>query len=287
MGRETVLTAVSWPKNEFSHFTPITGKINTWPFPKPHGGDIQGYIETIGDDISFAPNKPPPPPPHLTYWRYPHPESYTISPPGHPNTLRLTPSSLNLTALDGNYADLTGQTFVGRRQQDTLFTYSINLSFSPISANNEAGVSVFLTQNHHLDLGIVLLSSSSATAAFPGRNFTTNGTEELISMVRCRGTSYISIAEDVIVPLPEEWRGQELRLEIKAGNMTHYDFSAGPAGRMSETRTIMTVNDAAVSWGFTGTILGVYCTTNGGDVRNGTEAYVGEWRYVPQGQFRD
>lgn len=106
-------------------------------------------------------------------------------------------------------------------------------------------------------------------------------------MARFRGISYIPVPEDVIVPLPEEWRSEKLRLEIKAANMTHYDFSVGPAEEMSEMKTVITVNNAAVSWGFTGTILGVYCTTNGGDVRNGTEAYVNEWKYVPQGQFTD
>jgi hypothetical protein len=40
-----------------------------------------------------------------------------------------------------------------------------------------------------------------------------------------------------------------------------------------------------VSWGFTGTLVGVYATSNGG---NGTEeAYVRNWSYVSKGQARD
>lgn len=34
-----------------------------------------------------------------------------------------------------------------------------------------------------------------------------------------------------------------------------------------------------------GTIIGVYCTSNGGEGK--TEAYVSKWSYVPQGQFRN
>lgn len=206
---------------------------------------------TAGDDIDFAPGSSLPA--HFTYWRYPIPETYTISPPDHPNTLRLTPSSLNLTALNGNYAGPTGQTFVGRRQQDTLFTYSVDLEFSPTVAEEEAGVSVFLTQNHHLDMGVVLLPAREATAPFPGTNETEPADlSKLVPHLRFRGISYIPVPEDVIVPLPTEWSGSPLRLEIKAFNVTHYSFSAGPASALSEMKTIITASNDAVSWGFTG-----------------------------------
>jgi hypothetical protein len=39
---------------------------------------------------------------HFVHWLFPDNSSYTVSPPGHPNTLRLKPSSLNLTAYPGN-----------------------------------------------------------------------------------------------------------------------------------------------------------------------------------------
>lgn len=206
---------------------------------------------TEGDDIDFAPGSSLPA--HFTYWRYPIPESFAISPPGHPNTLRLTPSVLNLTALNGNYAGPTGQTFVGRRQQDTLFTYSVNLDFSPTVEEEEAGVTVFLTQNHHLDMGVVLLPASSATAAFPGTNKTEpSDPSGLIPHIRFRGISYIPVPDPVIVPLPTAWVGADLRLEIKAANITHYSFAVGPANAWSEMKTILYASNDAVSWGFTG-----------------------------------
>jgi hypothetical protein len=181
-------------------------------------------------------------PAHFTHWRYPAPNTISVSATdNHPHSLRLQPSALNLTALNGNYAGPAGQTFVGRRQQDTLFTYSTELDFVPNMLEEEAGVTAFLTQNHHLDLGIVML---------PAENSTTAGA--LAPHFRFRGISYVKVPDPLVVPLPQDWVGRPLRLEIKAVNMSHYAFSAGPAHALSEMQTIMTVSNNPVSWGFTG-----------------------------------
>lgn len=202
-------------------------------------------------------------PAHLTYWRYPNPSSYTPSPPGHPNTLRLKPSRLNLTALNGNYAG-DDQTFISRRQQHTLFTYSVTLDYAPQTAGEEAGVTAFLTQNHHLDLGIVLLPRGSATApSLPGlgsdldkdaeyESGSEGAREDLIPHVRFRGESYVPVPPPAVYPLPRAWRGEKLVLEIRACNSSHFSFSVGPAGRRSERRVVMEASNEAVSWGFTG-----------------------------------
>ena len=113
-----------------------------------HGRDTQTDdfrpFADASDYITFPPGSSLPI--HFVHWRIPVNSSYTVSPTGHPNTLRLSPSKLNLTAYDGNYAGPGGQTFVGRRQTDTLFTFSVNLQFSPQAQGDEAGISVFLTQ---------------------------------------------------------------------------------------------------------------------------------------------
>jgi len=255
-----------------------------------------------GDSLTFPPGSTLPA--HLTYWRFPIPSSYTISPPGHPNTLRLTPSALNLTALNGNYAGPAGQTFIGRRQQETLFTFTVDLEFNPSVADEEAGVSAFLTQNHHLDLAIVNLARKYATGTLPGLDSNQTGDpEEIVPHFRFRGESYVPVPKPVVVPVPPLWLGKKLTLEIKAFNSTHYSFSAGPAGAQSLLKTIQYSSNEPLSWGFTGgltlsfleyesdtncwtgTLLGVYATTNGG--KGSTPAYVSNWRYVAQGQFRD
>ncbi|RYP72006.1 hypothetical protein DL771_004475 [Monosporascus sp. 5C6A] len=159
----------------------------------------------------------------------------------------------------------------------------VNLDFHPSSLEEEAGVSVFLTQNHHLDLGVVMLPSNSSTATLPNTgNGIVRQSGTLAPHLRFRGESYVPVPDDIIAPLPEAWLGRTLRLEVRASNMTHYSLSAGPADAMSETMTILDVSNEPVSWGFTG----VYCTTNG---RNGTgtPAYFSKWRYTPQGQYRN
>ncbi|KAI1163388.1 glycosyl hydrolase [Nemania serpens] len=288
MVRETVMVPVTWEKGRFPVWSPVRGSMSGWAFPKTTK-DIPGAgpFITEGDTIDFEPGSDLPA--HFTYWRYPIPESYAVSPRGKPNTLRLLPSKLNLTALNGNYAGPSGQTFVGRRQQDTLFTFSVDLDFSPDAGSREAeaGVSAFLTQNHHLDLGVVMLPATSSTGAFPGAelDLATRDAAELIPQFRFRAFSYVPVPADIVVPVPTSWLGAPLRLEIRASNVTHFAFSAGPADALSQMRTLLEASNEAVSWGFTGVLLGVYATTNGNS--GTTPAYISRWRYTPQGQFRD
>ncbi|TDZ25200.1 Non-reducing end alpha-L-arabinofuranosidase BoGH43B [Colletotrichum orbiculare MAFF 240422] len=288
MVRETVLTSVTWDEGDWPRMTQISGKMSGWEMPRANF-DVNGpgpWIsngEVEGDDIDFAPSTKLPS--HFAYWRYPIETSYTISPPEHHHSLRLTPSTLNLTGLNGNYAGPTGQTFVGRRQQDTLFTYSVTVDFAPTIEEEEAGVSAFLTQNHHFDLGVVLLPAMAGTQAVPGYSLTGRSSDELRRHIRFRGISYVSVPDDIIAAVPEEWEGKPLSLQIKATNMTHYAFSAGPAGAASQMRTIVSASNDALSWGFTGVLLGVYSTSNGGS--GSTPAYISDWKYVPQGQYRD
>ncbi|KAI4603952.1 hypothetical protein KJ359_000074 [Pestalotiopsis sp. 9143b] len=254
MGRETVLTSVTWEEGEFPIFTPISGEMSGWQLP-PEVLDIPGSgpFITEGDTIDFEPGSELPA--HFTYWRFPIPSSYQVSPPGHANTLQLLPSHLNLTALNGNYAGPSGQTFVGRRQQDTLFAYSVNIDFSPTTLEAEAGVTVFLTQNHHLDLGVAMLPANSSTGVFPGTiNAITlpEDRAEPILQFRFRGISSVAVPDPVVVPVPDVWREQKLRLEIRADNATHYTFSAGPADSRSQMQTLVEASNTAVSWGFTG-----------------------------------
>ncbi len=192
-------------------------------------------------------------PAHFTYWRPPIADSYTISAPGHPNTLELKPSRLNLTGVNANYAGTAGQTFVGRRQQDTLFTFSVGLDYSPVTLEEEAGVSVFLVQNHHLEMGIVMLPANASTLAFPCSNMAKPADHsKLIPQIRFRGISTTRLPEPVVMPLPIDWIGETMNLEIKASNTTHYSFSIGAQNTTSKPQTIAIVSNAAVSWGFTG-----------------------------------
>ncbi|KAJ4417160.1 hypothetical protein N0V82_006360, partial [Gnomoniopsis sp. IMI 355080] len=283
MGRETVLTAVTWSEGEFPVWTNISGEESGWTLP-PVNKDIPGPGPFIseGDNIDFAPGSTIPA--HFTYWRFPHQSSFTISPEGHPDTIQLLPSTLNLTALNGNYAGPDGQTFVGRRQQDTLFTYRVTLEYTPTNLDEEAGVTAFLTQNHHLDLGIVLLPANQSTGTIEGTTFTEpEDSSTLIPQIRYRGISSVAVPEPIIVPVPDAWADGPLTFEIQAANSTHYSFSVGPADAQSQMQSLLYASNSALSYGFTGALMGIYATSNGGS--GTTPAYFSEWLYIPQGQY--
>lgn len=328
-------TLAGWPQ-----FAPIRGTMNgpLPPLDKEFNSagddddantneaDDDGYThELTGDEFNFSKwHAGKTLPPHFTYWRPPIKGAYDIvplpaaSPTGGnttwkgvvspsnstalktTNTLRLLPSTLNLTGLDGNYAGPGGQTFVGRRQQHTLFTFRVDVTYQPIaSREDEAGVSVFLTQNHHLDLGLVRLADTT-----PVKNGTTEYRSNNVYL-RFRGitsgdAAVAHLPAALSIPIPASWHiagtGSTFRndaaplqvtLQIQAANATHYSFSAWPTRAESEMRTVAWANNDAVSWGFTGALLGVYCTSNGGDASKAAPLYVHRWQYTPLGQFRD
>lgn len=253
MGRETVLTAVTWAEGEFPVWTNVSGEESGWAFP-PVDKDLPGPGPFIneGDAIDFAPGSAIPA--HFTYWRFPNASRFAISPDGHSNTFQLQPSALNLTARNGNYAGPGGQTFVGRRQQDTLFTYRVTLAYSPTTRGEEAGVTAFLTQNHHLDLGVVLLPAHESTARLPGTRSTPPADADTpIPQIRYRGLSGVAaVPAPIIAPVPDAWTGRPLTLEIQSVNATHFAFSVGPAGAESEKQTVLYASNDALSYGFTG-----------------------------------
>ncbi|KAK5685723.1 hypothetical protein LTR17_026986 [Elasticomyces elasticus] len=279
MGRETVLAPVSWPEGGWPIWTNVSGTMNGWQLPlaKPETRG-EGPLITAPDHVTFPPGSSLPP--QFVHWRIPVAENYAISPPGHKNQLRLTSSKLNLTGYDGNYAGPAGQTFVARRQVDTFFTFSVNIDFHPQDEEDEVGVSIFLVQNHHFDLGVVLLPSANTSSALDG--YDDIGSSALTPHLRFRGT--LPTTPEVVIPVNSTWLGQTLTMEIKAFNYTHYSLSAGPAAHQHLMQTIGYAPAIGVTFGFTGTLVGAYCTTNG---RNGsTKAYVSNWRYTGQGQVR-
>lgn len=187
------------------------------------------------DRVDFAPGSAIPA--HFVYWRYPKTENFVVSPEGYPNTLRLTPSFYNLTGTPEFKPD-DGLTLVMRRQTDTLFTYGVDISFDPEMDGEEAGVTVFLTQEQHIDMGIVLLQND---LSFRFR-------------VEGRG-NYDGLLPGQTISVPKEWQADTIRLEIQAVNDTTYAFSAAPSRNLGHKRVIGWADTRIVSGGtgrFTG-----------------------------------
>jgi len=267
MGRETVLFPVSWDANGWPVFSQVRG-VMSGPLP-PRNREAPGIGPMLDDSDyeDFKPNSTIPK--HFAYWRLPVPEDYTVSPPSRPNTLRLTPSVHNLTSNTKDGPDLS-RTFISRRQTDTLFTYSVDISLENINQTSqaEAGVFLFVTQEQHVSLSL----------------HSQDGTSSLRFRLESKNSNTSSPYS--VQPLSSHWTKFPIRFEIRAINITHFTFSAGVVDNPYSVplQTIATAPGSAISGGYTGAFVGAFATTNGEEKR-GWAAYLSRWRYLPQGQY--
>ncbi|CAI7636517.1 unnamed protein product [Penicillium bialowiezense] len=271
MGRESVLYPVSWPHGEWPIADPVTGNMRgPLPSSNPNSTSLNSNSTTVTvrdpDIVDFTPGSLIPK--HWVHWRAPaKPSSFTVSPPGHPNTLRLTASRANLTG-DSDFNATDGQTFVGRRQTDTFFSFSVDITPNFMTKDgDEIGVTSFLNQDQHMDLGIVYNVGPKADGKISFRH-----------RVTALGISRGPIPPVVSVPIPSSWLAEPIRLSILAANSTHHQFVAAPVGRPDLSR-VLAVSDTTFISGdgaATGGLLGVYATTNGG--RHSMQGYLSRWR---------
>ncbi|KAL4785017.1 glycosyl hydrolase [Aspergillus varians] len=280
MGREAVLTPAKWEEGSWPVLQPVRGVMRG---PLPAESEVQSPINEP-EHFTFAPGSEIPN--NLVYWRLPEESSYVVSPKDHPNTLRLTPSAYGPSYNESSVTDPI--TFIARRQTDTLFRFSVDLDFAPKSPNVEAGVSVFLTQEQHVDLSIVdVVRSQSETS-----------TARVIQLNTYGRGNYNGSLKNVTTDIPSHWENETVSLTVEAVDDQEYSFSASLASQPRKRIKIGTV-DARVLSGdtgrFTGTLLGVYAsrggygasTTTDLDGRTDDFAYFGDWTYTGLGQKVD
>ncbi|PVH79104.1 glycoside hydrolase family 43 protein, partial [Cadophora sp. DSE1049] len=90
MGRETVMTSVTWEEGGWPDFSPVRGIESGWYLPTSRDIPGNGAFVTDPDVVDFEANSSIPY--HFVYWRRPNVEAFTVSPLDYPGTLRLTPS---------------------------------------------------------------------------------------------------------------------------------------------------------------------------------------------------
>lgn len=285
MGREAVLTPVTWNQGDWPVFSQIRGSMTGWALP-PSAQSITGSGPWNGDpdNIEFPPNSAIPP--HFMFNRYPSETSFVVSPPGYPNKLKITPSPTNLTGvLDGSSPALSGQegqSFVGRLQEHTFFTFSVDLTFDPQTSAQEAGITAFLTQANHISLSI------ASQKALPIQQFGPQPDLEFRFSIETTGTVNSTIASSTTTfPVPATWPRGPIRLQIHTTKATQFVFSAFPVANPNARKIMGSASAQVVSGGsgpFTGNVLGVYATCNGvvteeNKCAKGGEAYFSRWRY--------
>lgn len=285
MGREAVLAPVTWSKGDWPVFTQIRGTMTGWALPPPtHHIPGSGPFNGDPDNIDFSPNSAIPS--HFLFNRYPSNSAFLVSPPGYPNKIRVTPSPTNLTGiLDSSSPALSGQegqSFVGRLQEHTFFTFSVDLSFDPRKPGQEAGIAAFLTQANHISLSIAFPRSLA-----PQQHGPQFGPEIRFS-IETTGTVNSSIpSSTTIFPIPATWPRGPVRLQIHTSNATEFIFSAFPVANPNAQKITGSASALVVSGGsgpFTGNLIGIYATCNGeleedDECAEGGEAYFARWKY--------
>ncbi|KFY16288.1 hypothetical protein V492_01444 [Pseudogymnoascus sp. VKM F-4246] len=260
-------TGGSNPVNEWPTAAPVKGGVMSgWHLAPAAGmegpGGEKGEIRVDGADVvDFLCGEEIP----GDWVRYcvPVESSYVVSPAGYEGRLRLTPEAANLTGT----AEARGEavTFVGRRQGVTLFEYSVDLEFTATIEGEEAGVTVFISREQHVDLGII------------GEG----GGRQLRFSATTFGKPNATAPEERVVDIPPSWGGK-VRLQVEARDDKSYTFSAASTHGKHEVLEMGRAGADIVTSGtgrFVGTLVGAYATTNDG--MGSTKAYLGRWRYTP------
>ncbi|KAI1389389.1 glycoside hydrolase family 43 protein [Hypoxylon trugodes] len=290
MGREAVLFPVTWDEGEWPVLQPVRGKMSGWTLPPPNR-DVPGDGPFNSDPDVYDFEEGTAIPRNLVYWRVPREGAFSVT----SNGLQIVPSRNNLTGtpFSETTPELSGQqglSFIGRRQTDTLFTFSVDLTFQPQEVGQEAGVTIFLTQVNHIDLGIVLLAGSSNSSCPSHRKREEAANAQLAFRFRAEGTGVPP--EPKVVTVPKDWLDGPIRLQIETANTTHYNLAAASAADPSGSILVGTASAGLVSGGngsFVGSLVGAYATCNGAgtgvECPQGGNAYFNRWRYTGEGQY--
>jgi beta-xylosidase len=265
MGRETVLFPVTWNTGEWPIMQPVRGKMHGWELPAttraipgigPFNSDPDEYDFSQGTAI----------PRNLVHWRVPRDGTFRVAEKG----LQVVLGKNNLAGSPGGSKPAAKAiSFIGRRQTDSTFNFSVDLSFAPTAAKQEAGVTAFLTQAANIQLGVVHDGQQIS--------FRFNSTE----------------TQNKKSAVPASWVGKPIRLEIRMPTPTEYIFSAMLA---SDEKTRIQIGKASAkqlsggTGSFVGTLIGAYATCNGAgselDCPSDTpKAYFSRWRYAGVSQY--
>lgn len=218
MGREMVITPVTWEEGGWPIIDPVRGIQAAWSLPCSTDIPGNGGLTHEPDTVDFESGSQLPM--HFSWWRWPVLDRYRISPPGHEGTLELTPSTFSVHAGATNLTagfELDPLTLIMRLQTDTLFRFSVDVEFSPARVSEEVGVTAFLNQVQNINLGVVNMVGANSSMLSPHLRLITSGLGSLVPTLA---------PAPVVKPVPASWFGSPIRLFISAENSTHYAFSA-------------------------------------------------------------
>jgi hypothetical protein len=138
---------------------------------------------------------------------------------------------------DSNATD--GLTLIMRRQAHTLFNYTVDAELLGANAQDgdEVGVTSFLDQYQHVDLGVVYMSKNKKISPYLRFRATTFGKTNFTG----------TVPQTKILALPSDWSNDLVRLGISSINDAHFAFVAAPAARPSCSIVVGVANTTLVS----------------------------------------
>ena len=149
-------------------------------------------------------------------------------------------SFLRLRGSEKNLFDVASPTFIARRQQHFDFTTTASLEFEPQNSNEEAGLTLLMTNEHHYDF------------------FVTNRGGRRVLVVKY----HLELIQQTAAEIPLAPGAVQLRI---TGTKEFYRFSFSQSG--TAFREIAKVNTrylgTEVTSGYNGVIIGLYATGNG------------------------
>ncbi len=243
LGRETYLAPVDWPEGGWPQVNgngTVSVDMNVPTLPLHPWPAVSAVDEFEGE----APGV------EWQWLRNPLRENYSFT--ERRGSLRISASPATLDAI--------GQpSFLGRRQTENSFSAETLMSFTPASASEQAGMTLYQNNNHHYDL----------TA---GRN------EAGDPVVRLR----VKLGMIDYIAAEHPYRGGDVRFRIegtpRAYNFFFADGTRGEFTRLGEgldTRYLST----ETAGGFTGVMIGLWATSNGAPASG--KAYFERFEYRP------
>jgi hypothetical protein len=113
----------------------------------------------------------------------------------------------------------------------------VELLDSNAQDGDEVGITSFLDQYQHADLGVVYLSKNRKVSPYLRFRATTFGKTNFTGVV----------PQTNVVALPSDWSNDLVRLGISSINATYFVFVAAPAARPSCKIVVGTANTTLVS----------------------------------------
>ncbi|KAF6801026.1 hypothetical protein CSOJ01_12075 [Colletotrichum sojae] len=279
MGRESVLAPVTWNEGEWPVVTNVSGRMNVWPLPEetrdvPGDGPFNGDPDDLVFDASSVMPK------HFLHHRVPADGMFSFSDAG----LEIVPSRSNLTGVtqtdDLALKGQRGISFVGRRQTQTIFHFTVDVDASSATrVNEEAGISIFLAQENHADIGIAYLRPCGKDAGLHLR-FRVHGKDAPPSVTMALPANWVEAGPISLHIWTEEPENFHLGASVGDGDVVELG---------SVSSYLVSRLDSAQSGTFIGALLGVFATCSGaGEGDDCPEGFVGRfqrWRYEPIAQY--